>query len=82
MAGLLEAACEVQERELIASCMALVEAQTEEVLASDGFAAHLSEDTLCRVLASDKLNVKEEISLYFAVAAWGAIHAQRDWCAG
>ena len=78
----MEAACEVQERELIASCMALVEAQTEEVLASDGFAAHLSEDTLCRVLASDKLNVKEEISLYFAVAAWGAIHAQRDWCAG
>ena len=37
-------------------------------LASDGFATSLSEDTLCRVLASDKLNVADELTLYHAVA--------------
>ena len=37
-------------------------------LASDGFATSLSEDTLCRVLASDKLNVEDELTLYHAVA--------------
>ena len=37
-------------------------------LASDGFATSLSEDTLCRVLASDTLNVADELTLYHAVA--------------
>ena len=50
VATLLEAACEVQEEELSARCMALIEEQTEAVLASDAFVHSLSEDTLCRVL--------------------------------
>ena len=52
VATLLEAACEVQEEELSARCMALIEEQTEAVLVSDAFVHSLSEDTLCRVLRS------------------------------
>ena len=50
VATFLEAACEVQEEELSASCMALIEERTEAVLAGDAFANSLSEETLCRVL--------------------------------
>ena len=51
--------------------MEIVELSTVEVIAQDTFVSTATEETLCRVLASPRLNAPEELSLYHAVVAWG-----------
>ena len=71
VAEMLEEALALKEESLAATCMALVEAQTEEVLAHEGFDETVTEETLTRIMASPLLNVEEEITLYSAVVRWG-----------
>jgi hypothetical protein len=77
--GILESALAVHEEGLVASCMAVVEQHTEEVLADPAFLTTVTEETLCRVLASPKLSVADELTLYSTVVAWGQSVLRRGW---
>ena len=76
--GIFESALAVHEEGLVASCLAVIEQHTEAVLADPAFLTTVTEETLCRILASPKLNVADELTLYSKVVAWGeSVHAAR-----
>eukprot|EP01051_Picozoa_sp_SAG22_P002969 SAG22_NODE_138_length_18031_cov_5.796621_17_plen_175_part_00 len=73
--GFFESALAVHEEGLVAKCLAVVEAHTEEVMADKSFLTTVTEETLCRILASPKLNVPDELMLYTMLVAWGQLQS-------
>ena len=68
---IMESAMAVHEDELVAKCLAVVEENTEAVLAEQAFLTTVTEETLCRILASPRLFMPEELTLYRMVISWG-----------
>jgi hypothetical protein len=67
--------------ELFDKCVEFIAWNCTEVIETDGF-FNLSEEVLCKLLASDELHMPKEIDLYHAVVEWGQRRVDAEIAAG
>ena len=67
--------------ELFEKCLEFIAWNCIEVIETDGF-FNLSEEVLCKLLASDELHMPNEIDLYHAVVEWGQRRVDAEIAAG
>lgn len=66
---------------LFDKCVEFIAWNCTEVIETDGF-FNLSEEVLCKLLASDELHMPAEIDLYHAVVEWGQRRVEAEVAAG